>query len=153
MTKAEAQIEMPVARIEMPVEVTDLQEFIKEGFQGYDDERKEKFKKIGRRFLEYVAMWLTELEDRALPRPNKISFNAGGIAASGDHCLKVMFSENKGVHLFFNAENPDLGMCYRSIKNFGDHTGGPNHWYKFENLRYPAKFLGALIEVANEPKN
>ena len=130
---------------------TGLQQFMKEGFPGYDDARKEKFKEIGKRFVWDIFLALRELTNKELP--HKISFNAGGIAVSGDHHLKVMFSEDKGVHLFFGAEMPHLGMCYRSIKSLDDHTGGPNHWYKFENLGHPAKFLGALMEVANEPKN
>jgi len=82
-------------------------------------EYKKDFRGIGRMFLRRVAERLDLVEYR-------ISYNAAGIACSGDHILMGMKGE-KGIYVSFNTDGMKE-ILYRSITDMQDFTGGQNNY-------------------------
>ena len=68
---------------------------------------------------------------RALARNvgGKVSYNAAGIACSGDASL-----HSERLHVFFNADGTGLGICGRTCHGESDYHGGPNRWLSFGRL-------------------
>ena len=92
------------------------------GHCGYNETTKAHFRKLSMKLLR-------ELNTR-LDTKGTVSFNAGGIAVSGDASL-----HSDSLHLFFNADGCGLGICGRTCKGKSDYQGGPNRWYSFERLK------------------
>lgn len=89
---------------------------------------KRTFLNVGRTFLRALA------KDLGL-RDAKITSNAAGIAVSGDCTLMGMW-ENGGIYV--KIAQPTCGgelvLCYRTIRNLRDYSGGYNHWLRQEDL-------------------
>lgn len=110
----------------------------------YDEEKKAEFKKLGKQYLKALVK---VIEERCKFIEYKIDFNPMGIAVSGDHYLMGMFSEDRGINVFFGLSTPDLGICYRTITHKKDYTGGGNQWIKFNEARNLDLFADRIIRL------
>lgn len=100
-----------------------LSELIKETSSiSYDEERKKEFKKLGKDFLKKVVCFIPAQNIKE----SKVSYNAGGIAVSGDHSLYVMFENGKGACVFFSHDGFMDCVTFRTISNMKDFSGGSN---------------------------
>lgn len=102
---------------------------------GYDEERKEKYRKLGRKILKAIATQLGLQKGEF-----DIRWNPGGPAVSGDHTLHT--------DKFYLALHDNLGsgwFYYRTCQGRKDYTGGPNHTYPW--VRLTAYGLSALVDV------
>ena len=90
-----------------------------DGRCGYDDAAKSEFKKLSTKLLRELAKSVG----------GKVSYNAAGIACSGDASL-----HSEKLHVFFNADSCGLGICGRTCKGPSDYQGGPNRWLSFGRL-------------------
>ena len=100
---------------------------------GYNEACKNTFKKLSMKLLRDV--------DNILGTKGKVSFNAGGIAVSGDASL-----HSDTIHLFFNADGCGLGICGRTCKGQSDYQGGANRWFSFDQLKRGG--VSGLVEWA-----
>jgi hypothetical protein len=107
----------------------------------YDDDKKKKWKSLGQKFLKQVASKL-DLKDQ------KIWFNAGGIAVSGDHHLMGMFDDKHGFHIFFNLDGFANYITYRTISHMKDYTGGANQNMPFSAFDDVNRVVSALHKLA-----
>lgn len=89
---------------------------------------KRIFLNVGRTFLRALA------KDLGL-RDYKVTFNAGGIAVSGECYLDGMW-EDTGIHICVGQICGGRGnvLFYRSIRDMKDHKGGYNHWLTRSDL-------------------
>jgi hypothetical protein len=90
----------------------------------YNYDKKETFRKLGRKILKYIAQELDLKKGEY-----EISFNPGGIACSGDHTLRtkhlcLALYDNLGRGWFY----------YRSTKGLKDYTGGANQIVRWATL-------------------
>ena len=114
--------------------LTELAMFLMNGVSAnYNQEEKDKFKKIGKKAMNELAQ-LIELTEY------KWDFNPGGIAVSGDLHLMGMWGKENGVHIFMNkdfmgSKTPWGDVCFRTIAHMQDYGGGANQWLRFEELK------------------
>lgn len=97
----------------------------------YNESFKQRFKEIGTKAMEELAMILGL-------REYEVAFNPGGIGVSGDLRLMGMWSEENGVYIHMNKNFPVESwgnVLYRQIKHMKDYTGGPNNFFQFEVLK------------------
>jgi hypothetical protein len=90
----------------------------------YNEALKAQFKKLSTSFLRALAKQLPFTE-------KKVSFNAGGIAVSGDAHLMGMFNNGIGLYITINEANfscDSMNFLYRTIKDMKDYSGGPNNY-------------------------
>jgi len=105
--------------------MTDLVRFVNlSSGSSYNEERKEEYRKLGRKILKSLAEILNLKKGEY-----DIRWNPGGIAVSGDHTLHTDW--------FYLALHDNLGsgwFYYRTCKSRKDYCGGPNiiyPWTKF----------------------
>lgn len=89
-----------------------------DGKCGYHDANKAEFKRLSMKLLRALAANVG----------GKVSYNAAGIACSGDATL-----HSETLHVFFNADS-GMGLCGRTCKGASDYQGGPNRWLSFGRL-------------------
>ena len=91
-----------------------------DGKCGYNEAAKSEFKKLSTKLLRTLAKSVG----------GKVSYNAAGIACSGDASL-----HSETLHVFFNADGcGGNGICGRTCKGASDYQGGPNRWFPFSRL-------------------
>ncbi len=102
-------------------EIKVLISLTKSEIHAYEGYSKANFKRLGTKYLKMIA--------KRLGCTEKVSWNPGGIAVSGDIILHT-------EHLYVNMSQCGLGMgfMYRSCKGIKDYTGGTNHWMQWEKL-------------------
>jgi hypothetical protein len=91
---------------------------------GYTEERKETYRKLGRKILKAVADLIGLKKGEY-----DIRWNSGGIAVSGDHTLHT--------DKFYLALHDNLGMdwfYWRTCQGRKDYTGGMNQIYAWTTL-------------------
>ena len=103
---------------------------------GYDEQMKAEFGATAKRFAREVVkhMGFKEFD---------ISWNAGGIAVSGDVIIRGMYNDNNGAYVVISTPS-NHGIMFRTIKNMRDYTGGNNNWLKlsmFENEKKVAEHI------------
>lgn len=109
----------------------------------YNEEGKDKFKRAGLRALRALAVEMNFTE-------NHVSFNAGGIAVSGDLSMYGMFPDGTGVVLYLGQSiTGQAGYC-RSIKHLKDYKGGPNNWITLEELNDLTRLKSALLHASKQ---
>ncbi len=108
------------------------------GFTPYDEKSKNLFESLGKAFLKKTK--------ELLIGDTRIGYNKAGIACSGDFSLYVMFSDDKGACVFFNAETSFVTI--RTIKHLEDYSGGVNRNYQFSILKDPKELATELRRVA-----
>jgi hypothetical protein len=91
----------------------------------YNDEYKQEYRRLGRKFLKEVAKMLNLAQT-----DYDIRWNAGGIACSGDHILHhekfyLHFSDNIGSGWFY----------FRKCAGRKDYRGGMNQIVGLEDLK------------------
>lgn len=108
----------------------------------YNYDNKEAFRKAGQQALRALAKEMGFTEQR-------VSFNPGGIAVSGDHSMYGMFSEGEGVVLYISQGSfrDKAGYC-RHIKSLKDYSGGANVWIEKRELLAPGTLKEKLRKVA-----
>jgi hypothetical protein len=89
-----------------------------DGKCGYNETNKAEFRKLSTKLLRALAANVG----------GKVSYNAAGIACSGDASL-----HSETLHVFFNADS-GMGLCGRTCKGASDYQGGPNRWFPFSRL-------------------
>jgi len=97
----------------------------------YNAQLKAQFKTLS---MAYLRKLKSELQFTEC----KVSFNAGGIAVSGDAHLMGMFSNGIGVYITINESwnnRNSMTFLFRTIKNMKDYTGGPNNYFNDEHLQ------------------
>lgn len=114
-------------------------------FVPYDEESKSLFRKLGKEFLEKAREFIGSGSAET-----SLKYNAGGIAVSGDFSLYVMFNDNKGACVFFNADFPFVTM--RTIKHVKDYSGGMNRTYQLSTLKDPEALAVELRKVAEKER-
>ena len=112
----------------------------------YNEEFKEKFKKVGKKAMAELAL-LLDLKEFSY------NFNPGGIAVSGDLRLMGMWGPDDGVYVtmnknFPNAPNERWGqVLFRSIKHMKDFGGGTNHWLSYKLLQFPEALKDRILTL------
>lgn len=91
----------------------------------YNAEGKDKFKRTSTAALRQLAKDIDLKE-------SKVSFNAGGIAVSGDATLYGMWEENKGICVYIFQSMGSNNIMFRTIKHMKDYSGGVNQWATVE---------------------
>jgi len=109
----------------------------------YNYEDKVTFQRVGSAALRKLAKRMGFIQ-------SNVSFNAGGIAVSGDHSMYGMFEDGNGVVLYVSQGlfSNFAGYC-RSIKHLKDYTGGANVWVSHEELADEDRLIAKLRSVAN----
>lgn len=87
---------------------------------------KAEFKRSSMSALRQIA------KDLLLSESN-VSFNAGGIAVSGDAILKGMWADGNGIYININADHSGKALMYRTITHMKDYRGGGNQWASINN--------------------
>jgi len=107
-------------------QLTKLIKFVQNNDLCYDQSAKDKFKEIGLQAMKRLASALKLREFKA-------SFNACGIAVSGDLHLMGMFNDVMGVYITISKgafNNNGCTFLYRTIKNMEDYSGGANNYFR-----------------------
>lgn len=116
------------------ISTKDISQFIYLTFaSGYNEERKETYRLLGKRILSHIVSRLG-----LQPGQYEIRWNPGGIACSGDHILHT-----EKFYLSF-CDNVGLGGFYwRTCKGMKDYCGGANQILSWSFVR---RGLGPLIQ-------
>ena len=96
-----------------------LSQYLGMDYQGYDEDLKISYEKAGKKALVELAVDMGFQQSR-------VWYSKGGMAVSGDLHLMGMWSEDNGVHIFFNMDLSD-SIVFRKIKHLHDYSGGMNH--------------------------
>jgi hypothetical protein len=107
-------------------QLTKLLRFVQGNDLSYDQPAKDKFKERGLKAMRRLASALKLREFEA-------SFNAGGIAVSGDLHLMGMFNDNMGIYIAISKgvfKHDGFTFLYRTIKNMKDYSGGGNNYFR-----------------------
>jgi pyridoxal biosynthesis lyase PdxS len=91
----------------------------------YNEFGKTEFKRTSTAALRQIA------KDLGL-KVCKASFNAGGIAVSGDATLMGLWQEGKGIYVTISQGFGGNRIMYRTITHMKDYTGGMNQWADVE---------------------
>lgn len=127
----------------MKVTQDNLVEFVNHTTKcSYDPERKEKYRRLGRKILKELAEMLNLKKGEY-----EIRWNPGGIAVSGDHVLHT--------ERFYLALHDNLGtgwFYWRTCKGLKDFSGGPNQIVSWPFLTaYGLKELAATLHKVQYP--
>jgi len=107
-------------------QLTRLIRFVQDNDLSYNQSAKDKFKERGLQAMKRLASALKL-------REFDVSFNAGGIAVSGDLHLMGMFNDNIGIYIIISKGAFNHNGCtflYRTIKNMKDYSGGGNNYFR-----------------------
>lgn len=108
----------------------------------YDEEKKKRFKKLGRTALTEIAH---KLERTHLVKNCHLDYNPGGIAVSGDWHLRGDFVHGGSFDFFFNFDGFSNCAIYRKTKSQTDYTGERNNPLPFDvSADYAARCILAL---------
>lgn len=125
-----------------PATLKELAAIMRGGSLSYNAEMKREFERKGLSALRGLAKKMGF-------RESKVSFNAGGIAVSGDLYLRGMFEDGTGVSLSVTQGSLEqfAGYC-RRISRLDDYSGGTNNWIRHEELADPDRLKNTLLMVA-----
>jgi len=107
-------------------QLTRLIRFVQDNEISYNQSAKDKFKERGLQAMKRLASALKL-------REFEVSFNAGGIAVSGDLHLMGMFNDVMGIYITISKGAFNHSGCtflYRTIKNMKDYSGGQNNYFR-----------------------
>lgn len=112
----------------------------------YDEENKKNFKRLGAKFIRHVIVSIpsTRIKEK------RASYNAGGIAVSGDHSLYIMFENGRGACMFFNFDRGGVlsnFVTFRTIDNLKDYSGGMNQNKEMGILENPIFVAAELLKL------
>jgi hypothetical protein len=114
-------------------------------YEPYSHASKECFKNFGKYACNSILRDMSPYV-----RNHKYSYNPGGVAVSGDHSLIVEFHTGDFVHMFFNADFGNLGICYRQCYSLAGAQSGFNQWINFDDIvdsKHMAKVLMKFVRV------
>lgn len=109
----------------------------------YNASNKLEFRRLGTKLAREIRKGLGHADNNSM----RVSFNAGGIAVSGEVILRQTDGALGGIYLTFNADGMQ-GIMYRhcSPNNlYGASTSTPNHYFSFADLQNHG--VAALVTV------